>query len=115
MKHLFLIFLSLYSLNTFAQSEITATWDAGDDNTLIEIIESESELVGKIKSSDNPKAQIGSIMLKDFKQKGDSWTAQLYSAKRKKWYDVEIQPKNELLELKISIGFMSKTLEWKKI
>jgi hypothetical protein len=34
--------------------------------------------------------------------------------KRKKWYNVEIISKEEVLELKISFGLMSRSLQWKK-
>ena len=114
MKKLLSVALTFCSLSVFAQSELAGTWDTGDDNTLIEIAETEGQMTGIIKSSDNSKAQIGNVILKDLKKEDDHYSAKLYAAKRGKWYDAEISPKANLLEITISVGFISKTLEWKK-
>ena len=55
-------------------------------------------------------------MLKDLKQKDQTWEAKIYAAKRQKWYDAVITPpKGNELEIEISVGFLSKTIEWRKI
>lgn len=114
MKNLFIIALFFFSFSSIAQSDISGIWLTGEENTKIEISESNGQLTGKIHSSDNPKAQVGKTMLKDLKQKGDTWTGQLYAAKRDKWVDVAITPKSEVLELKVKVGFVSRTIEWAK-
>ena len=115
MKHLILIILTLYSYSVFSQSDLFGTWNTNnEDNTTIEISESKSQITGKIKSSDNPQTEIGTIILKDFKKDGNRWKAKLYAPKRGKWYDAIISPKGQILEIEISVGFLSKTLEWKK-
>lgn len=115
MKNLILIVVALCSFSVFGQSNLTGTWDTGEDNTVIEITESDGKTTGKIKSSDNPKATINKVMLKDLKKSGSSWNGKIYAAKRQQWYDAEITQKGDVLEIKISVGFMSKTVEWKRI
>ena len=39
----------------------------------------------------------------------------IYAARNGEWHDVEIPPNTDVLELKISVGLFSKSLEWKKI
>ena len=39
----------------------------------------------------------------------------IYAARRGELHDVEITPNTDVLELKISVGLFSKSLEWKKI
>ena len=39
MKHLILIVVTLCSFSVFGQSNLTGTWDTGEDNTIIEITE----------------------------------------------------------------------------
>ena len=114
MKHLILIAATLCSFSVFGQSNLTGTWDTGEDNTVIEITESAGKTTGKIKSSDNPKASIGKVMLKDLKKSSSSWKGKIYAAKRQKWYDAEITQEGEILEIIISVGFFSKTVVWKK-
>ncbi|MCA0931371.1 DUF2147 domain-containing protein [Lutimonas saemankumensis] len=113
-KRAIFIFLVFCSPSLFSQSDLNGLWNTGKDNTVIEISESNGEIKGKIKSSDNEKAEIGKITLKELIKHGALWRGKIYAAKRKEWYDVEITPKNNLLKLKIDIGFMSKSLEWKK-
>ncbi|AZQ60789.1 DUF2147 domain-containing protein [Flammeovirga pectinis] len=115
MKNLILIMLTLCSLSAMGQSKLNGIWNTGDENTKIEISESNGELVGNIKSSDNTKAKVGTPMLKDFVKEGTNWKAKIYAAKKQKWYDATVTPKGDVLKIEISVGFLSKTLEWKRV
>ncbi len=115
MKNFILIIFALCSYLMFGQSNLTGTWNTNDENTIIEIVKSKNLIIGKVKSSNNPKAKIGQIILKDLTKNGNTWTGKIYAPKKQEWYDVVITPKNNVLELEISVGFFSKTLEWKKI
>lgn len=107
-----LLFISI--LNLSAQQSLEGLWNTGKNETIIEISLSNEQLIGKIKSSNNEKAEIGKVFLKDLRKEGDKWVGEIYAAKRKEWYSVEIVPQSEKLDLKISSGFFSKTLEWKR-
>ena len=115
MKNLILIISILYSFSVFAQADLSGVWATGDDNTKIEITEVDGQVTGKIKSSDNQKAKIGKVILKDLKEDGNRWSGRIYAARRGEWHDVEITPNTDALELKIRVGLFSKSLEWKKI
>ena len=115
MKHLILIVATLCAFSVFGQSNLTGTWDTGEENTVIEITELAGKKSGKIKSSDNPKATIGKVIVKDLKKNGSSWKGKIYAAKRQKWYDAVLTRKRNILEIEISVGFFSKTIEWKKV
>ena len=114
MKHLILIVATLCSFSVFGQSNLTGNWDTGEDNTIIEITEIEGKPTGKIKSSDNPKAKIGNVILKAVHKYGRNWKGKIYAAKRQEWYDAEITQKGDVLEIQIRAGFFRKTVEWKK-
>ena len=110
-----LLTFGLFSFTGFAQSEVDGNWVVGGQNTVVKIVEEGSVHSGKIMSSDNPKAEIGKHMVKDLKQnKKGKWEGQVYSPKRKEWYDAEFTRKGEILEVTISVGFFSKTMKWKK-
>ncbi|WKK65756.1 DUF2147 domain-containing protein [Lutimonas zeaxanthinifaciens] len=115
MKNLILIVITLCSFSVFGQTQLNGTWNTGEDNTKIEISESESLITGTIKSSDNPKAQIGKVILRDLKEEGNNWKGKIFAAKKQKWYEAVITPKGNRLEIEISVGFFSKTIEWTKI
>ncbi len=110
-----LLAFGLFSFASSAQSNVAGNWIAGKENTVIKIAQEGSSYSGKIISSENPKAKAGSLMIKDLKQdKKGNWKGQVYAPKRDEWYDAEFTPKGNILEIEISVGFFSKTMEWKK-
>ena len=115
-KSLVLILLLVTTSLVHAQSRspLDGIWNTGQQNTNVEIIYNEGIASGRIVSSDNEKVKIGLVMLKDLKKTGDAWQGKIFSLKRKKWFDVQIRPTGDRLNLKISSGFYSKTVEWLK-
>jgi uncharacterized protein (DUF2147 family) len=115
MKSVFLITLfSLIGSSIVAQSDITGTWNTGDQNTIVKIENRNDVITGKIVSSDNPKAKVGSLLIKDVTIKRGKWKGQLYAPKKDEWYDAEFTNKENILEVVISAGLMRKTVEWTK-
>jgi uncharacterized protein (DUF2147 family) len=112
LKTLFLLMFSIVS--TSAQQSLEGLWKTGKEETIIEISFSNEQLIGKIKSSNNEEAEMSKIIIKDLRSEINKWIGKIYAVKRKKWYDVEIVSKEEVLELKIISGLMSKSLQWKK-
>lgn len=107
----------LCSVTSYAQSQqdIAGEYSIGNQNTIIKIEQKDDVYSGRIISSDNPKAKVGTLMVEDLKQdKKGNWKGQVYAPKRDEWYDAEFAPKGNILEIKISVGFFSKTMEWKK-
>lgn len=97
-----------------AQQSISGIWNIGQDNTKIEITETDDIYEAKIISSGNSKVKIGSQFLKDVKSVGREWKGKLYNLKKGKWYDVIIVGKGSKMLATVKAGFMSKTLEWNK-
>jgi uncharacterized protein (DUF2147 family) len=115
MKNLILtVILALFSITLFSQSDISGTWNTGDQNTLVKIEKVNDVYVGKIVSSDNSKAKIGAKLIKDVKLKNNKFKGEMYAPKKGEWYDAEFTKKGSILEIEISAGFMSKTVEWTK-
>ena len=115
MKVLTSLFLLMFSIvYTSVQQPLEGLWKTGKEETIIEVSFSGELLIGKIKSSNNKEVEIGKIILKDLRGEGNNWIGKIYAVKRKEWYNVEIISKEEVLDLKISFGLMSKSLQWKK-
>ena len=108
------VFMTLFSITNYAQSqsEVAGDWVVGKQNTVIKIEQNDGIYCGTIISSDNPKAEIGKLMVKDLKLKKGKWKGKTYSPKPKEWYDAEFIPKENTLDVKIKVGFFSKTIEW---
>jgi hypothetical protein len=115
MKNLILIIFTFCSFSVLGQASLNGVWATGEDNTKIEILEVDGQISGKIKSSNNEKAKIGKVILKDLNKKGGKCTGRIFAAKRGEWYDVKITPNKDVLEIKISVGLLSRSVEWKKV
>jgi uncharacterized protein (DUF2147 family) len=114
-KVLTTLFLLMFSIvYSSAQQSLEGLWKTGKEETIIEISFSSEQLIGKIKSSNNEEAEMGKIILKALRSEGNKWVGKIYAVKREKWYNVEIISKEEVLELKISFGLMTRSLQWKK-
>ena len=111
-----ILLMALFSITNYAQSQsgITGEWAVGKQNTLVKIQQQNGVYYGEIKTSDNPKVKIGKLMVKDLKQTRGKWRGKIYAPKRKEWYDAEFTPKENSLEITIKVGFMSKTINWKR-
>jgi uncharacterized protein (DUF2147 family) len=115
MKSIFIFCISLLSFSLQAQSSIQGIWNTGKDNSLVEIVQqTKGHWVGKLKSSDRAQAKVGRVILKDLKKKTNYWTGKIYVARKQKWYNVKLLRKSDLLEVQVSVGIFSKTLEWTK-
>ncbi|MEL0109678.1 MAG: DUF2147 domain-containing protein [Cryomorphaceae bacterium] len=107
-----LVFLVLIvSSKIFGQNEIVGKWNAGKENSIVEIYENSGELFGKIISCDRAEV-VGKINLRNLEKKGDHWEGELYVFKRRSWYDVSIHEENDTLYLVISVGFFEKEVQW---
>lgn len=110
-----IVLLSLFTIFQHStEHSIIGTWNTLEDNTTIQIIEQKGFLFGRIKASDNKKAQFGRLILKDLIKSGNSWTGKIFAVKKNEWYDVEITSEKNRLNLKIQIGFLHKNLRWEK-
>ena len=106
----FIIFfgLLLMSISMNAQQRIEGLWDTGQDKTKIEIIGT----TGKIHSSDNEKATVGKLIVKELKKIDNTYKGKLYLIRRNRWVDAVFVPNGNSLTVTISAGWQSKTLKW---
>jgi hypothetical protein len=98
----------LTSISMNAQQSINGIWNTGQDNTKIKI----DNTIGKIHSSDNAKATVGKLIIKDLNKVGNSYKGKLYLIRRNLWADAVFVPNGKLLNVTISAGFQKKTVVW---
>lgn len=111
---LIFILFSAFSMN--AQHSISGIWNTGKGNTKIEIKEVNGIFEGKIASSDNSNAKIGTLLLKEIESVSEEgeWIGKLYAAKKGKWITAVLTEKGNRLLITIKVGQMVKKLEWSK-
>jgi len=114
MKKLSMLIVVLFAVLSMNAQSLAGIWSTGEDNTKIEITEDDGVTNGKILSSDNAKANIGNQILKDVKLSNGAYKGQLYAAKKGEWYDAVLKENGNQLDITIKVGWMSKTITWKK-
>ncbi len=114
MKTVLMCFILFSTLTLSAQQTPSGIWNTGKDNTKIEIKEENGVYAGKIVSSDNAKAEIGKLLLKEIELVDGEWKGKLFAAKKGKWMDAVLKEKGNQLLITVKAGLMKKTIEWVK-
>ncbi|CAM1354251.1 DUF2147 domain-containing protein [Tenacibaculum insulae] len=109
-----IVLITICSIAGYAQSNagLAGEYIVGEQNTIVKIEQQDAVYSGTIMSSDNSKVKIGKLMVKDLEQTRGKWKGKVYAPKRKEWYDAEFILKENTLDIKIKVGFFSKTIEW---
>lgn len=106
------IFCCVLAMN--AQTSLNGIWNMGQDNTTLEIKAENGTYQGKIASSDNANAKIGSLILKEVKSVDGKWKGKLFSPRKNEWFDAVLKVEGKKLLVTVKSGWTSKTLEWAK-
>lgn len=114
MKKISAFFVLLFGAISLNAQSIEGYWNTGKENTIISIKKVNSDYEGTIHSSDNPKAQIGKVLVKDLVKSGDTYIGKIYVIDKMEWYNAEFEPKNEKLDITVSSVLGKKKIEWKK-
>ena len=107
-----LLFVLFSTLSINSQQSIEGIWNTGKENTKIEIKKTNNEIEGTILSSDNAKAPIGKLMIKEVVEKNGVFKGKLLAIKKGKWVDAVFNRKGNILNITVSSGWMSKTIQW---
>jgi hypothetical protein len=94
--------------------ELSGIWDTNKDNIKVEIYKKDGTCFGEIVSSDNAKAKIGTVILKDFILNNGIWEGKFYSVYRDKLVNALMQLDKNILKITVLLGQTSELLEWKK-
>lgn len=112
-KYLTTILLITFSfLSAYANNPIEGNWDTKNYGTIVSIKKVDGVLKGIIKSSGNKNAKEGMQIIRNLKATDDGYEGEIYSVKRDKWMDAEFTRNGDVLEVEVSVGFISKTVEW---
>lgn len=97
-----------------AQGTLEGSWQTGEDNSVVTVTGQDGVFTGKLVSSDNPKAKLGTEILRNFSLVDGVWTGKLWAAKRGKLYNATITPSADTLKINVSAGMMNKKVAWTK-
>lgn len=106
------VVLLIGAMGASAQS-IENMWNTGQENTIISIKKVDDKLIGVIHSSSNAKVPKGKVIVKDLVYGDGEYEGQIYSLQKQRWFDATFSPGKQLLVVKISAGWTTRTFEWK--
>ncbi|HMB59022.1 MAG TPA: DUF2147 domain-containing protein [Xanthomonadales bacterium] len=108
---IFGIFFACFSALA-AEPGLDGNWQTGEDNTVVSVSAQDGVYTGKLVSSDNPKAKVGTEILRNVSLVDGVWKGSLYAPKRDKVMDAVITPATDELSIKVSAGLVRKTVTW---
>ena len=114
MKNLLIIIVALFTTMSINAQSLAGVWNIGEDNTKIEITEDNGVFSGKILSSENAEVKVGKQIIKNVKFSKGEHKGQIYAAKKGEWYSAVLKENGGQLDITIKVGWMSKTVHWKK-
>jgi hypothetical protein len=116
MKYALVLLILLCCVGTSSSQELLqGTWNTGQENTNIEILQENNDWIGKIVSSDNENVVVGKVILKELEKNGNAWSGKLFVLRRQKWVDVDLTPDKTNMDVQVSVGIKSRNLQWIKV
>lgn len=98
-------------------ADLSGFWKHADEPGWIEIQLDQGK--GTVVRNDKFPERVGRELLKDLQadpDKADTWHGQVYAEKLGEYKDAEISlPEPDTMEIKVKVGFISRTLEWKRV
>lgn len=115
MRPTVIIILLLSTFSAKAQQSIIGRWNTLQENTVIEIKEVLGKIEGRIVASDNMKVPIGSLILKGVYSESEYIKGSVFVLRKGKWYDASFSPQSNNMEVALTVGWVTRKLNWKKL
>ncbi|NME68092.1 DUF2147 domain-containing protein [Flammeovirga aprica] len=107
-----LLFILITSITAFAQTDIEGTWDMKKDGTIVTIKKADSIFEGFVISTESEADIVGKKVIRDIKPTKNGFEGEIYAIKLDKWLEAKFKPDGDIMEVKASLGFVSRTMEW---
>ena len=97
-------------------ADLSGVWKNDELPAWMEIQFDSDTGTGTVRRNDEKPEAVGRVLLKDVVADGsaaDSWRGQIFAARLGEYKDAEISlPQPDKMEIKVKVGFMSKTVTW---
>ena len=97
-------------------ADLAGVWKNDELPAWMEIQFENDSGTGTVRRNDEKPEAVGRVLLKDVVADGsaaDGWRGQIYAARLEEYKDAEISlPQPDRMEIKVKVGFMSKTVTW---
>jgi len=116
MRNVVLVTLGWLLCSPLYAADLAGVWKNDEMPAWIEIQFENDTGTGTVRRNDEKPEAVGRELLKDVVADGDSadsWRGQIFAARLGEYKDAEISlPQPDKMEVKVKVGFMSKTVIW---
>lgn len=99
--------------------DLDGFWQNEEQPAWIEIRFDADRGTGTVLRNDKKPDAVGRVLLKDLVADGDkaqSWSGQIYAERFKEYKDATVTlPEPTRMEIKVKVGFMSRTVQWNRV
>ena len=115
-----LIAIAIYFLSpALLAGDLSGLWQHEELPAWIEVRFEDGVGSGTVVRNDEFPDRVGRILLKDLSSEGgdsESWRGQVYAQRLEEYRDGEISlPEPDLMRIKVKVGFISRTVEWRRV
>lgn len=90
-------------------------WEHKEDKSEIEIQLIDGKYFGTLLTSENPHHIVGTEILRNIEYSENRWVGELYLYKSKRWVEVRLHLKDNILFLEYKNGFLAKKLHYYRL
>ncbi|MBT8075790.1 MAG: DUF2147 domain-containing protein, partial [Gammaproteobacteria bacterium] len=113
------MFITLLMAPIVMAEDIAGFWKHAEEPGWIEVRVEDGVGKGVVVRNDVYPERVGRELLKNLRadaKKQDLWRGQVYAEKLGEYKDAEISlPESGQMEIKVKVGFMSRTLDWVRV
>jgi uncharacterized protein (DUF2147 family) len=116
LRHVLIAAVGCLASSALFAGDLAGYWKNDEQPTWIEIQVESDSAIGTVRRNDNKPEAVGRILLKDVvgdEDKPGSWRGQIYAERFEEYKDARISlPEPDRMEIKVKVGFMSRTVTW---
>jgi hypothetical protein len=98
--------------------DLDGFWQNEEQPAWIEIRFDDDRGTGTVLRNDKKPEAVGRVLLKDLvaEDEAQSWSGQIYAERFKEYKDAIVTlPEPGRMEIKVKVGFMSRTVQWNRV
>ena len=95
-------------------SELAGLWQHEKQPAWVEIQFEGDSATGTVRRNEVKPEAVGFEIMRDIVVDGDEWRGQIYAEALGEYKDMTVRLNGDEMEVKVKVGFMSRTVKWRR-
>ena len=104
----------LFSPMSLFASELAGLWQHEKQPAWVEIQFEGDSATGTVRRNEVKPEAVGFEIMRDIVVDGDEWRGQIYAEALGEYKDMTVRLNGDEMEVKVKVGFMSRTVKWRR-